>query len=205
MLAAGADLGLVFDTDVDRSAVIDSSGRAINRNRLIALLSAIALRDRPGGTIVTDSVTSDGLAEFIVRLGGVHRRFKRGYKNVIDEGVRLTAAGAAVPLMIETSGHGAMAENHYLDDGAYLAVKVVVEAARRRAGGQPGVEEVLAQLREPLEEAELRLPIQASGRWREGGRGGAGTGGRDPGRQTRVPGSQPGSRPQPELRARAGG
>lgn len=26
--------------------------------------------------------------------------------------------------MIETSGHGAMAENHFLDDGAYLAVKV---------------------------------------------------------------------------------
>ena len=31
--ASGADLGVVFDTAVDRSAVIDASGVAFNRNR----------------------------------------------------------------------------------------------------------------------------------------------------------------------------
>ncbi|KAI4385739.1 hypothetical protein MLD38_003734 [Melastoma candidum] len=41
-------------------------------------------------TIVTDSVTSDGLATFIEqKLGGKHYRFKRGYKNVIDEAITL--------------------------------------------------------------------------------------------------------------------
>jgi hypothetical protein len=30
--------------------------------------------------------------------------------------------------MMETSGHGALKENYYLDDGAYLAVKVSVIA-----------------------------------------------------------------------------
>ena len=29
--------------------------------------------------------------------------------------------------MIETSGHGALKENHFLDDGAYLAVKLLIE------------------------------------------------------------------------------
>ena len=136
--AAGADLGIVFDTDVDRSAIIDRSGAAINRNRLIALLAAIVLRERPGATIVTDSVTSDGLATFITSLGGKHFRYRRGYKNVIDKGVELAAQGVDAPLMIETSGHGAMAANHYLDDGAFLAVKVLVEAGRRKlAGGGP--------------------------------------------------------------------
>lgn len=116
------------------------------------------------------------------------RRFKRGYKNVIGEGMKLNnqvgtagrAAGAAAAsaahllrpgwcsrhqptcslgalvqplqplapthplahvqplracacspvqgvethLMMETSGHGALKENYFLDDGAYLAVKV---------------------------------------------------------------------------------
>ncbi|KAJ0643647.1 putative phosphomannomutase [Helianthus annuus] len=42
-----ADLGIIFDTDVDRSAVVDSTGR------------------------------------------GKHHQFKRGYKNVIDEAIRL--------------------------------------------------------------------------------------------------------------------
>ncbi|THG07655.1 hypothetical protein TEA_024227 [Camellia sinensis var. sinensis] len=40
-----ADLGIIFDTDVDRSAAVDSSGRELNRNRLIALMSAIVLEE----------------------------------------------------------------------------------------------------------------------------------------------------------------
>ncbi len=36
--------------------------------------SAIILRDHPGTTIVTDSVTSNGLTKFIDGLGGKHFR-----------------------------------------------------------------------------------------------------------------------------------
>ncbi|KOM58660.1 hypothetical protein LR48_Vigan11g169400 [Vigna angularis] len=85
-----ADLGIIFDTDVDRSAAVDFTVREFNRNRLIALMAAIVLEEHPGTTIVTDSVTSDGLTTFIEKkLGGKHHRFKRGYKNVIDEAIRL--------------------------------------------------------------------------------------------------------------------
>jgi hypothetical protein len=58
------------------------------------------------------------------RCGPPHHRYKRGYKNVIDKGVELNNQGEACQLMMETSGHGALAENDFLDDGAYLAVKV---------------------------------------------------------------------------------
>jgi len=40
-----ADLGIIFDTDVDRSAAVDSSGHELNRNRLIALMAAIVLEE----------------------------------------------------------------------------------------------------------------------------------------------------------------
>jgi phosphomannomutase len=44
------------------------------------------LEEHPGSTIVTDSVTSIGLTWWVEeQLGGVHHRFKRGYKNVINE------------------------------------------------------------------------------------------------------------------------
>jgi phosphomannomutase len=43
-VAAGADLGIIFDTDVDRSAVVDSDGTPINSNRFIALMAAIVLQ-----------------------------------------------------------------------------------------------------------------------------------------------------------------
>lgn len=39
-----ADLGIVVDTDVDRSAVVAGNGTPINSNRYIALMSYIALR-----------------------------------------------------------------------------------------------------------------------------------------------------------------
>jgi hypothetical protein len=38
-LASHADLGIIFDTDVDRAAVVDADGTEINRDRLIALLA----------------------------------------------------------------------------------------------------------------------------------------------------------------------
>ena len=48
VLNSKADIGLIFDTDVDRAGAVDSSGREINRNRLIALISAILLEETPG-------------------------------------------------------------------------------------------------------------------------------------------------------------
>jgi phosphomannomutase len=83
----------------------------------------------------------------------------RGYKNVINKGKELNAAGVVTPLMIETSGHGAMSENYDLDDGAYLAVKIIIEAVRRRIANEPSIGQVLETLEEPLEEAEVRLKI----------------------------------------------
>ena len=78
---SNADLGVIFDTDVDRGGAVDSKGNEINRNRLVAVASAIALEGNCGGTVVTDSITSSGLKDFIENtLGGKHYRYRRGYK-----------------------------------------------------------------------------------------------------------------------------
>lgn len=156
-----ADLGVIFDTDVDRGGAVDRDGREINRDRLVALASAIALKDAPGGTIVTDSVTSDGLKTFIEQtLHGKQCRYKRGYKNVIDKAIALNAAGVDCPLAIETSGHAAMRENYFLDDGAYLVTKIIICFARLRREGKD-LEDLLRDLPEAAERVELRLPILA--------------------------------------------
>ncbi len=156
----GCDLGIIFDTDVDRSACVDASGREINRNALIALASIIALEGNEGGTIVTDSVTSSGLKIFIEEtLGGKHCRFKRGYRNVINEAKRLNLDECTnAPLAIETSGHAAMRENYFLDDGAYLATKILIKAAQLKREGK-ALGDLIADLQEPAEEAEYRLKI----------------------------------------------
>jgi phosphomannomutase len=160
-VACGADLGVIFDTDVDRSGVVDKEGRGINRNALIALLARIVLREHPGSTVVTDSVTSNGLKRFIEQLGGKHYRYRKGYKNVIDKGIELNDAGVETQLAIETSGHGAMKENYFLDDGAYLAVKIIIEMVRMRlAGDERGIGALLDGLQTPREEYEFRLDFK---------------------------------------------
>lgn len=164
-LKAKADLGIIFDTDVDRAAIVDSSGKEINRNTLIALISAIILKQQPGATIVTDSVTSDGLKEFIESRGGVHHRFKRGYKNVIDEAIRLCNEGVNAPLAIETSGHAALKENYFLDDGAYLVTRIIIEAVKLRREGKPLLS-LIDGLKSAREEKEVRLSFKTEN-WKE--------------------------------------
>ncbi len=153
-----ADLGIIFDTDVDRSAIVDHKGDPINRNTLIALISAVILKEHPGSTVVTDSVTSDGLADFISEHGGKHHRFRRGYKNVINEGIRLNNAGKECWLAIETSGHAALRENYFLDDGAYLAAKLIIDAAKLNKEGKQ-LQDLIATLKQPKESKEIRIKL----------------------------------------------
>lgn len=159
VLTNKADLGLIFDTDVDRMSAVLSSGKEINRNNLIALMASILAPTYPHSTIVTDSVTSNHLTRFLEEdLGLKHHRFQRGYKNVINECKRLNEAGIESPLAIETSGHGALKENYYLDDGAYMAVKLLVAVARARANEQ-NLEDLIQNLQPIVEEGEYRLQL----------------------------------------------
>lgn len=153
------DLGIIFDTDVDRAAIVGSDGRPINKNALIALISTIILEEHPGTTIVTDSVTSNGLAKFIKARGGIHHRFKRGYKNVINEAIRLNEEGQESHLALETSGHAAIKENYFFDDGAYLISKILVKAAQLYRESQD-IGKLIGDLDEALEDKEVRLKIE---------------------------------------------
>jgi len=158
VLANKADMGIIFDTDVDRAGAVANDGKEINRNRLIALISAVLLEEHPGTTIVTDSITSSGLAEFIAAKGGVHHRFKRGYKNVIDESIRINKSGKDSQLAIETSGHGALKENYFLDDGAYLITKLLIKMAQLKKENRT-LFSLIDSLAEPKESEEVRMNI----------------------------------------------
>lgn len=155
-----ADFGIIFDTDVDRAGAVDKNGNEINRNRLIALIAAIVLENHPGTTIVTDSITSTGLKEFIENdLDGIHHRFKRGYRNVINEAVRLNKEGQECHLAIETSGHGALKENYFLDDGAYLITTILIKMAKMKLYEDREIGSLIENLAEPAEAEEFRMNL----------------------------------------------
>ncbi len=133
---SGADLGIIFDTDVDRAAFVDSNGLVIDGSKLVALASVIALENNEKGIIVTDSVTPDNLKDFIRKLGGMQFRYKRGYSNVISVAKKINEQGENCPLAIETSGHAAFKENNFMDDGAFLACKIIIHMVNLRKNGK---------------------------------------------------------------------
>ena len=157
-----ADLGLIFDTDVDRSAAVDKDGKEIARNGIVALAAALIAVEHPGTTVVTDSITSDQLTTYLEDcLGLKHLRFKRGYRNVINKSIELNEAGIDSQLAIETSGHAAYKENFWLDDGAYLATKIVIKEAQLMQKGVD-ISVMISSLEEPKEAIEVRLPMEGS-------------------------------------------
>jgi len=159
VVSHSADLGIIFDTDVDRGGCVDQNGLEINRNRLVALASVMALQGATDGVVVTDSVTSDGLKIFIEKeLKGQHYRYKRGYRNVINKAMELRRQGKNALLAIETSGHAAFFDNYFLDDGAYLVTKIVIQLVlARRFGNTLG--DLICSLMEPHESKEIRFTI----------------------------------------------
>jgi len=169
--ACNADIGVMFDTDADRSGfvlprVINKDGtrsnyEPLNGNRLIALLSVIFSSSSPGCTIVTDSTTSEGLSTFLEdKLGLHHFRFLRGYANVIAKAKELTDSGDAnAEVAIETSGHCAMKENGYVDDGTYTAVKIIGLLARTAASGEGSLLDLISDLDEMPFEEEFRIRV----------------------------------------------
>lgn len=161
VLTQKADLGIIFDTDVDRSAVITSNGQVLNRNNAIAILSYITLQEYPNTTIVTNSTTSDHLREFIKNLGGQQYRYINGYRNIINKGIELNNNGIPCYLVSETSGHTAFKENYFLDDGAYAVAKILMLLPKLQLENKT-LEDLVATLTQPKETLELRFNIKSN-------------------------------------------
>lgn len=155
---AGFVLPRVIDEDGAKSMY-----EPLHRNRLIALLGVIFGTSSPGCTIVTDSTTSEGLNAFLEgKLGLRHFRYLRGYANVIGKARELTESGVAnAEVAIETSGHCAMRENGYVDDGTYTAVKVIGLLARTASSSGDGrpLLDLISDLDELPFDEEFRIKV----------------------------------------------
>lgn len=75
----GADLGVSFDGDADRSAFVDEQGNVVGNDLTTALIGAELLEREPGSHIVYDLRSSRAVAEFIKESGGVPVRERVGH------------------------------------------------------------------------------------------------------------------------------
>jgi len=117
----GAELGLAFDGDADRLAVVDSRGRILWGDELLILLARAILAEEPGATFVCEVKCSKAVLSEIARAGGRVVMWRVGHSEIRD---KMREVGAA--LGGEMSGH-IFFSHRYLgfDDAIYAALRLL--------------------------------------------------------------------------------
>jgi len=159
--AVGAAMGVAFDGDGDRLAIIDDRGHFVPAEKVAMLLVDGPVSVRPGEVVVLDIKASMQLERAVVRRGGQAVRMKSGHAHmkraVIERGAVLGS---------EVSGHlffGALAA---IDDPLFAALTLARWLA---GGGVPLSERVDAlpafhlspDLRLSLSDAEIDALLQS--------------------------------------------
>lgn len=111
----GADLGLGFDGDGDRVALITEKGIFVNSDHLLMLLSQDVLSRHPGGTLVFTVSNSQALFDQVESWGGKAVMCKVGHSFVEDAMNQNQAI-----LGGEQSGHFFLPEDYYAYDDALV-------------------------------------------------------------------------------------
>ncbi|NOZ64789.1 MAG: phosphomannomutase/phosphoglucomutase [Caldiserica bacterium] len=114
-------LGIGFDGDGDRIGVVDEKGDIVWGDKLLGIFAKKVLKNLPGATIIMDVKCSQGVAEYIEKLGGKPLIWKTGH-SLIKEKMRETGA----PLSGEMSGHMFFKDNYLgYDDAIFAAARLL--------------------------------------------------------------------------------
>ncbi|GAA4546234.1 phosphomannomutase/phosphoglucomutase [Amycolatopsis samaneae] len=87
----GADAGLAFDGDADRCFVVDERGEPVSPSAITALVAVRELAKEPGGTIIHNLITSNGVPEIVAEHGGKPVRTRVGHSFIKAEMARTGA------------------------------------------------------------------------------------------------------------------
>jgi len=145
----GADLGIAYDGDGDRVALVSDNGEILHGDRIVALIAGQMLKDEPG-IVVFDLLSSRALTDVIEKGGGVPRMAPTGYTRVMEEVKRSNAL-----LGGEASGHIFFRDELFdFDDGIFASAKLL--EALSSAGRK--LSDILADIPSYCSAPEIKLP-----------------------------------------------
>jgi phosphomannomutase len=121
ILAAKADLGVMFDVDGDRIFLLDELGNLIKGDLTLALLAKPMLKKFPGLGIAYNLICSHSVKDLVTKWGGRPIRSEVGYMNLArhireDGGI----------MSGEVSGHYAFRDN-FNADNAFIALVLALQ------------------------------------------------------------------------------
>jgi phosphomannomutase / phosphoglucomutase len=146
-----ADLGIAFDGDGDRLAVVTNQGTVIWPDRQLMCFAETVLAAHPGGKIVFDVKCSQKLEKLIQEKGGIPCISKTGHSFIKAKMLEENALLAG-----EMSGHIFFNDKWYgFDDGIYAAARLL-----EIISNQPYCcETFFAKFPNSINTPELKLPV----------------------------------------------
>jgi phosphomannomutase/phosphoglucomutase len=146
-----ADLGVAFDGDGDRLAVVTPSGQIIWPDRLLMLFAKDILARNPGADVVFDVKSSRQLNAVISGSGGRPIMWKTGHAPMR---AKVIETGALVGG--EYSGHIFIKDRWYgFDDGMYAAARLIEIMSLR----DENLDQIFAEFPPLCSTPEIRIPV----------------------------------------------
>jgi len=150
----GADLGVAFDGDGDRLAVVTPKGKIIWPDRLLMLYARDIVSRNPGADVVFDVKSTRHLSKCIIDVGGRPVMWKTGHSPMK---AKIQETGAL--LGGEYSGHIFIKDRWYgFDDGLYAAARLIEIISLQ---GQD-LDSMFEELPESISTPEIRVPVDES-------------------------------------------
>ena len=128
VLAHGSDLGLIFDGDADRMAMVDEQGNVVAGGLLTCVLAQGVLEHEPGGKVLFDLTTGWAIEDCVREAGGEPIIAPVGHSRIKERMRRLGAAFAG-----EQSGHYYFRDFYYCDSAMAATLLALAIMAERDA------------------------------------------------------------------------
>ena len=117
----GADVGLAFDGDADRTFVVDERAQGVAPSLIVALVAESMLRKEPGAKVIHNLITSWVVPEVVREHGGEPIRTRVGHSLI-----KKVMADTGAIFGGEHSGHYYF-RDHYRADSGLIAALLVLE------------------------------------------------------------------------------
>ena len=153
-----ADMGIGYDGDTDRAGIIDENGKLVYGDQLLGALAKPIIAKNPGTDVIFDVKCSQGLVEWIEKLGGKPLMWKTGHSLLK---VKMKETGSLIAG--EMSGHIFIGDNYYgFDDALFVSARFYEIASK----SDKTVSEIISEMPYYESTPEIRTEVGEEAKWK---------------------------------------
>lgn len=153
-----AVMGIGYDGDTDRAGIIDENGKLVYGDQLLGALAKPIITKNPGTEVIFDVKCSQGLVEWIEKLGGKPLMWKTGHSLLK---VKMKETGSLIAG--EMSGHIFIADNYYgFDDALFVSARFYEIVSK----SNKTVSEIIGEMPYYESTPEIRTEVGEEAKWK---------------------------------------